>query len=96
MIEERSKEVKAKKDDTKTSLKLDKFRAEQKYFRDQNKKYEDFRKEIRDFNASLLDEDLAKIKSSDTSRIGRETRWAKNVAKDVYIYEASNIVSEIK
>ncbi|MFO0356392.1 MAG: carboxy terminal-processing peptidase [Sphingobacteriaceae bacterium] len=96
MIEERSKEVKAKKDDTKTSLKLDKFRAEQKYFRDQNKKYEDFRKEIKDFNATLLDEDLAKIKSSDTSRIGRETRWAKNVAKDVYIYEASNIVSEIK
>lgn len=95
LLEERSKEIKAKKDDSKTSLKLDKFRAEQKYFRDQNKKYEDFRKDIKDFNTTLLDEDLAKLKN-DTSRFGRETRWAKNLAKDVYVHEASNIVSEIK
>jgi len=95
LLEDRSKEIKAKKDDTKTSLKLDKFRAEQKYFRDQNKKYEDFRKDIKDFNTVLLDEDIAKLKN-DTTRYGRETRWAKNLAKDVYVYEASNIVSDIK
>lgn len=95
LIEEQSKEVKAKRDDSKVSMKLEKFRAEQKYFRDQNKKYENFRKDIKDFSSSLLDEDLVKIKG-DTSRVGRETRWAKNVAKDVYIYEASNIVNEIK
>jgi len=95
LLEERSKEIKAKKDDSKTSLKLDKFRAEQKYFRDQNKKYEDFRKEIKDFNAVLLDEDIANLKN-DTTRYGRETRWAKSLAKDVYVHEASNIVSDIK
>jgi len=77
------------------NLKLDKFRAEQKYWREQNKKYDEIKKDIKDFNASLLTDDLARIKG-DTSRVGRETRWVKNVAKDIYIYEASNIVNEIK
>lgn len=94
-VEERSKEYKSRKDESLVNLKLEKFRAEQKYYREQNKKYEEIKKEIKDFNASLLDEDIAKIKG-DTSRVGRENRWVKNVAKDIYIYEASNIVNEIK
>ena len=94
-LEERAKEVKARKDDSKISLQFEKFKTEQKYFRDQNKKYEEMRKPIKDFNASLLDEDITKIKA-DTSRLGRETRWAANIAKDVYVFEASNIVNEIK
>lgn len=95
LIEERSKDIKAKKDDTKVSLKLEKYRAEQKYFREQNKKYEDVRKEIKDFSAYLMEEDLAKM-SADTARTGRETRWVKNVAKDAYIYESTNILNEMK
>lgn len=95
LIEERSKEIKAKKDDTKVALKLEKYRAEQKHFREQNKKYEDMRKDIKDFSATILDEDLAKMKN-DTTRTGRESRWVKNVAKDAYIYETSNILNDIK
>jgi carboxyl-terminal processing protease len=95
LIEERSKEIKAKKDDTKVSLKLEKYRAEQKHFREQNKKYEDFRKEIKDFSAYLMEEDLAKM-SADTARTGRETRWVKSVAKDAYIFESTNILNEMK
>ncbi len=94
LLEQRSKEVKARRDDTKVSLKLEKFRAEQKSYRDQNKKYEDYRKEIKGFEASLLEVDLAGM-DNDTSRTGRETRWVKNLAKDVYVYESSNIVGEI-
>jgi len=94
-VETFSKEFKAKKDESLVNLKLDKFRAEQKYWREQNKKYDEIKKDIKDFNVSLLDEDLTKIKG-DSSRVGRETRWVKNVAKDIYIYEANNIVNEIK
>ena len=94
-VETFSKEFKAKKDESLVNLKLEKFRAEQKYWREQNKKYDEVKKDIKDFNVSLLDEDLAKIKG-DTSRTGRENRWVKNVAKDIYIYEASNVVNEIK
>lgn len=95
LIEQQAKEIKAKKDDTKYSLSLEKFRAEQKQLRDQNKKYEDLRKEIKGFDAALLNEDKTRM-ANDTSRLGRETRWAKNVAKDIYIYEASNVLNDLK
>lgn len=94
LIEEQAKEIKTKKDDTKYALNLQKFRDEQKAYREQNKKYEDLRKEIKGFSASILDEDKARL-SNDTTRLGRENRWAKNIAKDIYIHEASNVVNEI-
>ena len=95
LIEQQSSEIKVKKDDTKYNLKLESFRAEQKEWRDQNKKYEDLRKEIKGFDASILEEDKLKA-SNDTTRLGRENRWAKNIAKDIYIYEASNVINDLK
>jgi carboxyl-terminal processing protease len=95
LIEERSREIRSKRDDSRYSLNLDKFKAEQKKFRLQNKKYEENRKEIQGFSAMLLDEDVKRMEG-DTSRTGRESRWVKNLAKDVYVYEASNIAAEIK
>jgi carboxyl-terminal processing protease len=95
LIEQQAKEVKAKRDDSKYNLKLEKFRAEVKQYRDQNKKYEDIRQEIKGFGVQLLDEDLARM-SSDTTKTGRETRWAKNLAKDVYVFETANILNDLK
>lgn len=95
LIEEQAKEVKVKKDDTKYNLKLENFRTEQKQFREQNKKYDDLRKEIKGFSASLLEEDKLKA-SNDTAKAGREDRWTKNIAKDIYIHEASNVINDMK
>jgi len=95
LIETEAKELKTKRDDTKYHLSMEKYRAEQKLWRDQNKKYEDLRKEIKGFTAELLEQDKNKL-TNDTARLGRETRWAKNIAKDIYIHETSNIVSGIK
>ncbi|MCW3077418.1 MAG: carboxyl-terminal protease [Bacteroidetes bacterium] len=95
LVEQQSKEIKSKKDDTKYALNLEKFRAEIKGYRDQNKKYEDLKKEIKGFTVSLLDEDKLRY-GNDTTKLGRETRWAKNISKDLYIYEASNVVNELK
>jgi carboxyl-terminal processing protease len=95
LIEQQAKEVKAKKDDTKYNLVLTKFRAEQKQIREQNKKYDDLRKEIKGFNAQLLDEDKMRY-ANDTTKTGRETRWANNIAKDLYIFEASNVLNDLK
>jgi len=95
LIDAQAKEVKAKKDDTKYSLNLEKYRDEQKQFREQNKKYEDLRKEIKGFSATILDEDKQKF-VNDTIRLGRENRWAKNVSKDIYINEASNVLMDLK
>ncbi len=96
-VEDRSKEYKAKKDDSMVNLKLDKFRAEQKYWREQNKKYDEIKRDIKDFSATVLEEDLAANKAkADTSKIGLANRWVKNVAKDIYIYETSNILNDMK
>lgn len=95
LIDQQAKEVKLKKDDTRYNLNLSTFRAEQKQLRDQNKKYEDLRKEIKGFDATLLEEDRLRL-ANDTSRLNRETKWAKNVGKDIYIYEASNVINDLK
>lgn len=95
LIEAEAKELKSKRDDTKYNLALEKYRAEQKQWRDQNKKYEDLRKEITGFTAELLKQDQDKL-SADTARLGRESRWAKNIAKDIYIHETTNILSGLK
>jgi len=94
LIQDQAKDVKSRKDNTKFNLSLEVFRADQKKFRDQNKKYEDLRKEIKDFSASILDEDKLKF-GSDTTKIGRENRWVKNIAKDLYIYEATNVLNDM-
>jgi len=94
LIKEQANEVKAKRDDTRYNLKIDKFRAEQKQYREQNKKYEDLRVEIKGFKADLLDEDKLKH-TNDTAKAGRETRWVKNIAKDIYIFEASNVINDM-
>jgi carboxyl-terminal processing protease len=95
LLEQQSKEVKAKKDDTSYNLNIDKYRAEQKQIREQNKKYDDLRVDIKGFSAQLMDEDKLRF-GTDTAKAGRETRWAKNVAKDIYIYEASNVLNDLK
>ncbi|MDP3558508.1 MAG: carboxy terminal-processing peptidase [Bacteroidota bacterium] len=95
LIEGQAKEVKSKKEDTKYSLNLEKFRAEQKELRDQNKKYDELRKEIKGFSGQLLPDDITKF-GSDTTRLNRENRWVKNITKDIYIHEASNVINDIK
>ena len=95
LIAQQAEEVKVKRDDTRYSLNLEAFRQEQKMLREQNKKYEDLRKDIKGFNAYLLDVDKRRL-GSDTARLNREERWVKNVAKDVYIHEASNVINDLK
>lgn len=95
LIEKQAEEVKAKREDTRYNLQLTTFRKEQQVLREQNKKYEDLRKEIKGFTATLLPEDRGRL-SQDTARLGRETRWAGNVAKDIYIHEASNVINDLR
>ncbi len=95
LIDAQAKEIKAKRDDTKYNLNLEKYRAENKILRDQNKKYEELTKEIKGFTGNLLEEDKSKF-GGDTTKAGREVRWAKAKSKDVYIYEATNVLGEMK
>lgn len=95
LIEAEAKELKAKKDDSKYNLALEKYRAEQKELREQNKKYDNLKKEIKDFTVELLKVDTDRI-ASDTAHLGRKNRWAKNLAMDVYVHETANILADMK
>jgi len=94
LIETESKELKSKKDDTKYSLNLDKYRAEQKAWKDQVKKYDDLKIDIKGFEANVLAVDKETMKA-DTAKLNKEIKWTKNIQKDNYIFEASNILNDI-
>ena len=95
LIETESKELKSKKDDTKYNLKIEKFRAEQKQLREQYKKYDDLKVDIKGFSASLSNYDKEILKA-DTIKLNKEIKWTKNIQKDNYIFEASNVLNDMK
>ena len=94
LIETESKELKEKKDDTKYTLKLDKYRAEQKLLREQYKKYDDLKVDIKNFSAELLNYDKEVFKN-DTTKLNKEIKWTKNIQKDNYIFEAANVLNDM-
>ncbi len=95
LIETQSKELKAKKDDTKYNLKLEKYRAEQKELREQYKKYDELKVDIKTFTADLPNFDKEVLKN-DTIKLNKEIKWTKNVQKDNYIFETSNVINDMK
>ena len=95
LIDAEAKELKAKKDDTKYNLKLDKYRAELKQLREQNKKYDSLKQDIKGFTVDIVFVDK-EIMKADTVKLNKEVKWTKNIAKDNYIYEASNVLNDLK
>ena len=95
LIDSEAKELKAKKDDTKYNLKIDKYRAELKQLREQNKKYDSLKQEIKGFTTDIVFVDKESMKA-DTVKLNKEIKWTKNIAKDNYIYEASNVLNDMK
>ena len=73
----------------------EKFRAEQKYLREQFKKYEGLKVDIKGFSVDLTAIDKESLKV-DTIKLNKEIKWTKNIQKDNYIFEASNIVNDMK
>lgn len=95
LIETESRELKSKKDDTKYNLKIEKFRSEQKQLREQFKKYDDLKIDIKGFSVDLTNYDKEVLKA-DTTKLNKEVKWTKNIQKDNYIFEASNIINDMK
>ena len=50
---------------------------------------------ISDFQAVLLKDDLAKL-ATDSVRKNRELKWAENISKDLYLFEATRILQDQK
>jgi carboxyl-terminal processing protease len=95
LVDEEAKDVKSRKDDTRYSLNLEKFMAESKKYREDNKKYDELKNDLQGFDASLLSVDVQRM-TADTTRLGREKKWALNLKKDIYLQEATNVISDLK
>ena len=95
LVEQEAKEIKEKKDDSKYSLNLEKFRAESKQLKEQNKKYDELKNEVKGFDVTLMKMDVEAMQA-DTNKLTREKNWVKALKKDLYLHEASNIIGDIK
>lgn len=95
LIEQEAKDIKARKDDSKYNLNLDKYRAESKELKEESKKYDELKQDIKGFDVALLKLDIEAMQS-DTTKLNREKNWVKNLKKDLYLHETCQIIGDMK
>ncbi len=95
-VQEKSLELKAQKNESVQSLNIDSFIKEKQEIEASNKKYEDIvAKEIAGFSIKNLTSDLKSVES-DSTKMKRNKEWLKGLQKDIYLYETTNILGDLK
>ena len=94
-IDENAHRLKNKNDDTDYSLNFDKYRAHLKELKDEADKYSKIGKEKTGVTATFTSADKTAC-GSDTLKIKKFTQWFGEVEKDIYIFEAVNVVGDMK
>lgn len=84
-----------KQNDKAYSLRLDKYRQEQKQIRDAVKRIDNLTKMQKTLPVSFLKEDEGKYVSVDKDKTLRYKQWLENVSKDVYVDQAVKVVKDI-
>ncbi len=95
LLEEQAQDLKQNRKDTRSTLHLEKFMAQQKADKEGNKKFEAVGKSLPELNFSLLTDNAAKI-GADTVKLAREKAWQKPLLQDVYLHEAVNVINDMK
>ncbi|RYD80629.1 MAG: tail-specific protease [Sphingobacteriales bacterium] len=95
LVEEQALDLKKNIKDTKSTLNLEKFIAQQKIEKEENKRFESVGKSLPALTFNILKDDAARI-GSDTTKLAREKTWQKPLLQDAYLHEAVNIISEMK
>jgi carboxyl-terminal processing protease len=76
------------------SLKLEKYKAEQKQVREVIKKIDEVNKIKTELSLSLLPIDEKRL-SEDKDKLERRRQWAKSLGKDIYLAETVNVVKDM-
>jgi len=95
LIDENAKWVKEQSDNNDYSLNYEMYKAD----RDKNEKRADYFKKINDYKTSLSFESLPyelKLFKKDEVLKERRERWYNDLAKDVYVEEAINVLEDLK
>ncbi|MDB4291916.1 carboxy terminal-processing peptidase [Maribacter sp.] len=95
LIEENAKWLKAEQDETEVSLNYDVYKEE----KNKDKEQSDYFKKLRDYDSKLTFTSLQyeqELFTQDSVLREKRDRWHKNLAKDVYVEEAVNVLRDLK
>ncbi len=84
-----------KKDDTKVSLNLKAYRADEDKRKQENKRFEAAEKKSTRLNVAGLSVDITAL-NGDTAKISRTDKWLADLRKDVYLEEAVQVIGDMK
>lgn len=93
-IEDNSKRLKKQRDQSEYPLQKEQYMAWNKKLDEEGEQFENMFQPIDKLNLTNLGEDLAIIQS-DTSRQARNNAWLKDKKKDIQLYEALQIISDM-
>ena len=95
LIEENAKWLKAEQDETEISLNFDTYKEE----KEKDKEQSDYFKRLTDYDSKLTFKSLGyeeQLFTKDSVLREKRNRWHKNLAKDVYVEEAVNVLEDLK
>lgn len=95
LIDEKAKRFKKLREKTIYSLNLKVYQDNQKREREEGKKYDGImKKDVDNMFVEIPSFDISKA-GSDTTQVARNTEFKEKIQKDIYIYEAAQIVQDI-
>ena len=95
LIEENAKWIKDQQDENLISLNYDVYKEEET----KDKKKSDYFKSLTEYDSKLTFESLKyeeELFTKDADLREKRDRWHKNLAKDVYVEEAVNVLQDLK
>ncbi|MGB3142901.1 MAG: carboxy terminal-processing peptidase [Maribacter sp.] len=95
LIEENAKWLKSEQDETEISLNYNTYKEE----KEKDKEQSDFFKKLTDYDSKLTFQSLGyeqELFTQDSVLRDKRNRWHKNLAKDVYVEEAVNVLEDLK
>jgi carboxyl-terminal processing protease len=95
LIEENAKWLKSEQDETEISLNYDTYKDE----KNKDKEQSEYFKKLTDYDSKLTFNSLGyeeQLFTKDSVLREKRNRWHKNLAKDVYVEEAVNVLEDLK
>lgn len=95
LVTQKSAQLKREKDLTVESLYLPDFQSSQAAIVEENKKFKSLEEPIKGWTIFMLSVDKVKLEG-DTSKMARKNDFLDRLKKDPYVYEAGNIIRELR
>ncbi|MEZ4887876.1 MAG: carboxy terminal-processing peptidase [Chitinophagales bacterium] len=94
LIEENAQRLKKQREESSYTLCLDKYNRQQVEIEEQSKRFEDIEKSIEGLKVESLKSD-AEAMAADKDKQKTVAEWHENLGKDVYLYEALQVLKDM-